>query len=176
MTRAGFDDNRLVHEVLGVPPLPPPPAGSRDALVRAVLGDDIPADWNDTVLNVHRKNLAAAGKKKDRLRVKKLVPKVDSWVTSAVARRIELWDDSLVIPPALAARAAVLAFGDELLDFQLPSDGDSQWFSKDGRKKAVADLLPRAEAALRQELQGLADAAERSRKSQSSSSSGSRAL
>jgi hypothetical protein len=38
---------------------------------------------------------------------------------------------------------------------------------------AAADLLPHAEAVLRQELKGLADAAERSRKSQSSSSSGS---
>jgi hypothetical protein len=40
---------------------------------------------------------------------------------------------------------------------------------------AAAHLLPRAEAALRQELQRLADAAERSRKNQSSSSGGSRA-
>jgi hypothetical protein len=42
-----------------------------------------------------------------------------------------------------------------------------------GREMAAADLLPHAEAVLRQELKGLADAAERSRKSQSSSSSGS---
>ena len=49
----------------------------------------------------------------DRLRVNKLVLKVASWVASAVARRVELWEDTLVIPPALAARAAVLAFGDE---------------------------------------------------------------
>ncbi len=32
-----------------------------------------------------------------------------------MARRVELWDEVVVIPPALAARAAVLAFGDELL-------------------------------------------------------------
>ena len=37
-------------------------------------------------------------------------------------------------------------------------------------------LLPRAEAALRQELQRLADAAKRAREGQSASSSGSRAL
>jgi hypothetical protein len=37
------------------------------------------------------------------------------WVASAVARRVELWDDKLVIPPGLATRATVLAFGDELI-------------------------------------------------------------
>jgi hypothetical protein len=40
----------------------------------------------------------------------------------------------------------------------------------------AAYLLPRAEAALRQELQRLADAAKRAREGQSSSSSGPRAL
>jgi hypothetical protein len=59
----------------------------------------------------------------ERLGVNKLVLKVASWVASAVARRVELWDDALVLPPALAAplvlppalaaRAAVLAFGDD---------------------------------------------------------------
>ena len=114
----------------------------------------------------------------DRLRVNKLVLKIASWVASAVARRVELWDDTLVIPPALAARAAVLAFGNELMALKLPYDqgGGSQWFSKGGRKMAAAHLLPRAEAALRQELQRLADAVRRSREGQSSSSSGSRAL
>ncbi len=91
-------------------------------------------------------------------------------------RRVELWDDNIVIPPALAARAAVFAFGDKLMDLKLPNDADSQWRSQGGRDMAAAHLLPRAEAALRQELQRLADAAERSRKRQSSSSSGSRAL
>jgi hypothetical protein len=84
--------------------------------------------------------------------------------------------DNLVIPPALAARAAVLAFGDELVDHRLPDDPDSQWLSKAGRELAAASLLPRAEAALRQELQRLADAARRAHQGQSSSSSGSRAL
>ncbi len=112
----------------------------------------------------------------DRLRVNKLVLKTDSWVASAKLRRIELWDDNLVIPPALAARAAVLAFGDELTDLKLPKDADSQWLSPGGRDMAAAYLLPRAEAALRQELQRLANAVKRARKGQSSSSSGSRAL
>ena len=69
----------------------------------------------------------------DRLRVNKHVHKVASWVDSAVARRIELWEETplvlppalaapLVLPPALAARAAVLAFGDELLDLVLPRE------------------------------------------------------
>ena len=122
----------------------------------------------------------------DRLRVNKLVLKVASWVASAVARRVELWEDTelvlppdlaapLVLPPALAARAAVLAFGDELLDLVLPGSG-SEWRQPDGRIFAASYLLPRAEAALRQELQRLADAAKRARLGQSSSSSGSRAI
>ena len=111
----------------------------------------------------------------DKLRVNKLVLKVASWVASAMLRRVELWDDNVVIPPALAARAAVFAFGDELTDLRLPDDSDSLWLSQGGREMAAARLLPRAEAALRQELQQLADAAKRARQGQSSSSSGSRA-
>jgi hypothetical protein len=112
----------------------------------------------------------------DRLRANKLVLKVAPWVASAIARRVELWDDSLVIPPALAARAAVLAFGDELVDLELPDDyflqwfslGDHwQWLSQGGREMAAAQLLPRAEAALRQELQRLTDAVKRAREGQS---------
>jgi hypothetical protein len=106
----------------------------------------------------------------DHLRVNKLVLKVASWVASAIARRVELWDDNLVIPPGLAARAAVLAFGDELVDLRLPGDSGSQWLSQGGRDMAAAHLMPRAEAALRQELQKLADAAKRARQGQSSSS------
>ena len=118
--------------------------------------------------------------------VNKLVLKVASWVASAVARRVELWEDTelvlppvlaapLVLPPALAARAAVLAFGDELLDLVLPGEVSSRWRQPGGRIFAASYLLPRAEAALRQELQRLADAAKRARQGQSSSSSGSRA-
>ncbi len=85
---------------------------------------------------------------------------------------------TLVLPPALAARAAVLAFGDELLDLVLPDENESGmgWRQPGGRIFAAAYLLPRAEAALRQELQRLADAAKRARQGQSSSSSGSRAI
>ncbi len=106
----------------------------------------------------------------DRLRVNKLVLKIASWVASAMLRRVELWDDNLVIPPAIAARAAVLAFGDELIDLELPNE---VWLSQGGREMAAAYLLPRAEAALRQELQRLAVAVKRAREGQSSSSSGS---
>jgi hypothetical protein len=67
-------------------------------------------------------------------------------------RRVELWDDNLVIPPALAACAAVLAFVDELMHLRLPDEFNSQWFSPRGRDLAAAHQLPRAEAALRQEL------------------------
>ncbi len=58
------------------------------------------------------------------------------------------------------------AFGDELIDLELPGN-DSQWLSQGGRDMAAAKLLPRAEAALRQELQRLADAAKRAREGQS---------
>ncbi len=112
----------------------------------------------------------------DRFRVNKLVLKVASWVASAVARRVELWDDTLVIPPALAARATVFAFGDELVDLELPNEFGSQWLSPGGRALAAAYLLPRAEVALRQELQQVADAVKRAREGQSSSSRISRAL
>jgi hypothetical protein len=73
----------------------------------------------------------------DRLLVNKLVLKIASWVASAVAKRVELWEDTLVLPPALAAplvlppglaaHAAVLAFGDELLDLVLPHDSGLRW-------------------------------------------------
>ncbi len=77
----------------------------------------------------------------------------------------------------LGARAAVLAFGDELVDLKLrPNESDSPWLSQGGREMAATRLLPRAEAALRQELQRLADAVKRAREGQSSSSSGWRAL
>jgi hypothetical protein len=113
----------------------------------------------------------------DRLRVNKLVLKIASWVASAMARRVELWDDNRGVKPnALAARAAVLAFGDELVDLELPNDADSQWLSQGGREMAASYLLPRAEAALRQELQRLADAVKLARAGQRSSSSGWRAL
>jgi hypothetical protein len=40
-----------------------------------------------------------------RVRVNKLVLKIASWLASATLRRVELWDDNLVIPPGLAAPA-----------------------------------------------------------------------
>jgi hypothetical protein len=59
----------------------------------------------------------------------------------------------------------VLAFGDELLDLVLPDDDlDFHWLSPGGRDFAAVYLLPRAEAALRQELQRLADGAKKSAK------------
>ena len=111
----------------------------------------------------------------DRLRVNKLVLKIASWVASAMARRVEHWDDDLVMR-TLAARAAVLAFGDELVDLELPNETDSQWLSQGVREMAAAYLLPRAEAALRQDLQRLADAVKLARAGQRSSSTVSHAL
>jgi hypothetical protein len=64
---------------------------------------------------------------------------------------------------------------DALLDLVLPYEFGSQWRQPGGRIFAATYLLPSAEAALRQELQRLADAAKRARLLQSSSSSGSRA-
>ncbi len=90
------------------------------------------------------------------------------WVALAVARLNEVpghrrW------PPSFAERAATLAFGDELLV-------ECKWRTPGGRDLAAVYLLPRAETALRQELQRLADAAKRAREGQSASSSGSRAM
>ncbi len=152
--------------------------------------DDDEDSYEDEDVDVDERGRDMQNFVRDRLRVNKLVLKVASWVDSAVARRVELWEDTLVIPPALAAplvlppalaaRAAVLAFGDELLDLDVPDrlllDEDGlRWRQPGGRIFAASYLLPRAEAALRQELQRLADAAKRARQSQSSSSSGSRA-
>ncbi len=39
-----------------------------------------------------------------------------------MARRVELSDDALVVPPALAARATLLALGDQLLVLSDDSD------------------------------------------------------
>ena len=107
----------------------------------------------------------------DRLRVNKLALKVPAWVAFAVARLNEVpghrrW------PPSFAERAATLAFGDELL--VLPDE--YKWRTPGGRDLAAVCLLPRAETALRLELQRLADAAKRAREGQSASSSGSRAM
>jgi hypothetical protein len=54
-----------------------------------VLGGDVTADIRNVVA--------------DRLRVTRLAPEVAAWVASALARRVELWDDKLVLPPAFAA-------------------------------------------------------------------------
>ena len=90
-----------------------------------------------------------------------------AWVALAVARLNEV-PGHLRWPPSFAECAATLAFGDELL--VLPDDED-EWRTPGGRDLAAVYLLPRAEAALRQELQRLADAAKRAREGQSSSSS-----
>ncbi len=55
------------------------------------------------------------------------------------------------------------------MDLRLPDKSNSQWLSQGGRDIAAAQLLPRAEAALRQELLRLADAVKRARDGQSSS-------
>jgi hypothetical protein len=108
----------------------------------------------------------------DRLCVNKLALKVPAWVSLAVARLNEV-PEHLGVPTSFAECAAILAFGDELL--VLPDD-KYEWRTPGGRDLAAAYLLPRAEAALRQELQRLADAATRARQGHSSSSSGVRAL
>ncbi len=58
--------------------------------------------------------------------------------------RISALTPILVIPPALAARAAVLAFGDELMDLKLPDDPDSRWVSQDGCRAPELQRLANA--------------------------------
>jgi hypothetical protein len=94
----------------------------------------------------------------DRLRVNKLAFKLHAWVALAVARLNEV-PGHLRWPPSFAECAATLAFGDELL--VLPDD-KYEWRTPGGRDFAAVYLLPRAETALRQELQRLADSANRS--------------
>jgi hypothetical protein len=56
---------------------------------------------------------------------------------TAVARRVELWDDALVLPPALAARATVLVLGDELLGLKLSGPHNDRWRTPGGRELAA---------------------------------------
>ncbi len=70
----------------------------------------------------------------------------------------------------------MLAFGDELVDLELPNDADSRWLSQGGREMAASRLMPQAEAALRQELQRLAEAVKLTRAGRRSSSTVSHAL
>jgi hypothetical protein len=94
----------------------------------------------------------------DRLGVNKFVLKVASWVglRSGEARR------NMLSPPAPPCwRSATSCW--------------TSWALARRRDLAAAYLLPRAEAALRQELQRLTDAAKRALEGQGSSS-GSRAL
>jgi hypothetical protein len=84
----------------------------------------------------------------DRLRVNQLAGTVSSWVASALTRCLEL-DDGRVLPPALGARAAVLAIGDELVPL-------ADWRTAEGRSFASRHLLPLAQAALCSQLQELA--------------------
>jgi hypothetical protein len=98
----------------------------------------------------------------DCLGVNKLVLKIASWVAFAMA----LWRGASssgttinLVMRTLAARVAVLAFGDELVDLRLPDNVDPLWLSQGGREMAAAYLLPRAEA--EEELQRLADAVKR---------------
>jgi hypothetical protein len=127
-------------------------------------------DTNRTLqlLDLHYDGVTAdfTAVKTDRIRVNRLAPKVAAWVASAAARRVELWDKKPVLA-ALAARAAVLAFGAELLDLTLPMQqldltvpelcvgASDRWLSPGGREFAAAYLMPLAHAALLSELERL---------------------
>ncbi len=87
---------------------------------------------------------------KDRLRVNQLALKIPAWVALSVARLTEVPGHPSV-PSSFAVRAAMLAFGDELL--ALPDD-DNKWRTPGGREAAAAHLLPLAEAALRRRCSG----------------------
>jgi hypothetical protein len=82
----------------------------------------------------------------DRLGVNNLALKVPAWVASAVVRLNEV-PGHLGVPSSFAVCAAILAFGDELLD-------EYDWHTPGGRELAAAYLLPLAEAALRPRCSG----------------------
>jgi hypothetical protein len=86
----------------------------------------------------------------DRLHVNKLALMVPAWVALTVARLTEV-PGHLGVPPSFAERAAMLAFGDELL--VLPDD-DNEWRTPGGREFAAVYLLTLAEAALRPRCTG----------------------
>ena len=96
--------------------------------------------------------------------------------------RLRVWGLTVRVKPVgglpfRAALPAVDALGASTESDDESDDGSQyQWLSQGGRDLAAAYLLPRAEAALRQKLQRLADAVKRAREGQSSSSSGWRAL
>jgi hypothetical protein len=70
----------------------------------------------------------------------KLAVKVAAWVALAVARLTEV--PGHLREPSFAECAAMLAFGDELLE---PPDDKYKWRTPGGRDLAAAYLLPRAE-------------------------------
>jgi Ran GTPase-activating protein (RanGAP) involved in mRNA processing and transport len=94
----------------------------------------------------------------DRLRVNNIALKVSAWVVAAVTKVAEIPEHHR-LPRGFVEAAAVLAFGDELLDLELPNDkykwlpgNDHKWRTPGGRSYAAAYLLPLAEAALRTAL------------------------
>jgi hypothetical protein len=100
----------------------------------------------------------------DHHRANNLALQVSAGVVAAVAKVTEI-PRHHALPLSFVECAAVLAFGDELLDLELPGDkykwlpgDDHKWRTPGGRNFAAAYLLPLAEAALRPELQRLADA------------------
>jgi Ran GTPase-activating protein (RanGAP) involved in mRNA processing and transport len=93
---------------------------------------------------------AAEQRLADRLRLNCLAPRLPAWVEAAARDRIEI-PGNRFLPPALAARVGLLAFGLKLV----PLDG---WKSAEGRAFANNTLLPLAETALLAELQRLATA------------------
>jgi hypothetical protein len=70
----------------------------------------------------------------------------------------------------------MFVFGVDLLEILPPDDPACGGSARKTYFRGAAYLVPRAEAALRQELQRLVDAAKRARLVQRSSSSGSRAI
>jgi hypothetical protein len=83
----------------------------------------------------------------DRLHINKLALQVPAWVGLAVARLNEV-PGHLGVPSSFAVCAAILAFGDELLDDKY------KWRTPGGRELAADKLLPLAEAALRPRCSG----------------------
>ncbi len=104
-------------------------------------------DANRTLLELYLDNIeqSVTYVTEDRLHLNTLIAdgRMTAW---AEVRR---WDPERSLPPDLAARAVMLAFGDELLDQVLPETRFKEWLSPGGRKFAADYLMPRAEAALR---------------------------
>ena len=115
-----------------------------DGVAALVAALDAHRSLTHLILAGNVMNAAVGQRLHDRLRLNRLAATVPEWAADEASKCIELAVDR-GIPPALAARAGLLAFGLLIV----PVSG---WCSAEGRAFAKRSLLPLAEAALLQQV------------------------